>query len=289
MKYLVLGVTGMAGHTIALYLVERGHDVIGFSRKKTNICNSITGDIKDVQLLEQIINSGNFDAIINCVGILNKDAEYKKSDAVFINAYIPHLLVKMTNNMKTQVIHLSTDCVFSGKSGDYTENDFRDGETFYDRTKALGEIEDTKNLTLRNSIVGPDTNSEGIGLLNWFMKEENKVNGYSSVMWTGQTTLQLAKTIEIASKQKVYGLYNMVPQEKISKYDLLKLFKKYLRNDEIDIIPINSITSDKSLKRTKYEFDYIVPDYEKMIMELSDWIYSHIDLYPHYKLKDIDK
>ena len=81
----------------------------------------------------------------------------------------------------------------------------------------------------------------------------------------------------------------MVPQEKISKYDLLKLFNKYLRNDEIDIIPIDSITSDKSLKRTKYEFDYIVPGYEKMIMELSDWIYSHIDLYPHYKLKDIDK
>ena len=83
---------------------------------------------------------------------------------------------------------MSTDCVFSGRRGGYTEKDFRDGETFYDRSKALGELEDDKNITLRNSIVGPDINPNGIGLFNWFMHQKDQVNGFSNTMWTGQTT-----------------------------------------------------------------------------------------------------
>ncbi len=128
----------------------------------------------------------------------------------------------------------------------------------------MGEIEDEKNITMRNSIVGPDLNPNGIGLLNWFMKQKGSIQGYTKVMWTGLTTLQLAKSMEKASQEKAHGLYNMVHDYPISKYELLKLFNHYLRNDTLIIIPSETIVSDKSLKRTKFEFGYIVPDYETM-------------------------
>ena len=210
MRFLVLGATGMAGHTICLYLKERGHEVIGFDLRKSEIVESIAGNAKDETLLRKIITEGNFDSVINAIGLLNQTADKYKSDAVYLNSYLPHLLADITRDMETNVIHMSTDCVFSGKKGNYTETDFRDGETFYDRTKALGELDDDKNITLRNSIVGPDINENGIGLFNWFMKQSGTINGYKKAMWTGLTTLQLAKAMEAAAIQKATGLYNMV-------------------------------------------------------------------------------
>ena len=179
---------------------------------------------------------------------------------------------------------MSTDCVFSGNRGQYTENDLRDGTTFYDRSKALGELDDDKNITLRSSIVGPDINWNGIGLLNWFMQQKGSVTGYSSVMWTGQTTLQLAKTMEAAAKEKAHGLYNTVPDTSISKCALLCLFNKYLRTDKIVIVPVDKTVADKSLKRTHWNFSYSIPDYETMIIEMGDWMRNHKALYPHYDL-----
>ena len=179
---------------------------------------------------------------------------------------------------------MSTDCVFSGKRGQYTEDDVRDGGTFYDRSKALGEIEDEKNITLRNSIVGPDIDPKGIGLLNWFMQQHGEVCGFTKAMWTGQTTLQLAKTMEIAAKEKAHGLYNMVPDTSISKCDLLGLFNKYIRVEKIKINPVDKMAADKSLKRTRWNFECKIPDYEQMIAELADWMRIHKNLYPHYGL-----
>ena len=101
---------------------------------------------------------------------------------------------------------MSTDCVFSGKTGGYDESSLRDGETFYDRSKALGELENQKDLTFRNSIIGPDLNEEGIGLFNWFMKQTGEINGYTKAMWTGVTTLTLAKAMESAVQQGLTGL-----------------------------------------------------------------------------------
>ena len=103
-------------------------------------------------------------------------------------------------------------------------------------------------------------------------------------MWTGQTTLQLAKTMEQAALRRAHGLYNTVPSKPISKYDLCCLFNKYLRNGKIKINPVEGVNADKSLKRTKFDFDYLIPDYDEMIKELSEWIMQHKDLYPHYKL-----
>ena len=103
-------------------------------------------------------------------------------------------------------------------------------------------------------------------------------------MWTGQTTLQLAKTMEIAAKERVCGLYNAVPNHSISKYELLVLFNHFLRGDSLKINPVEGINADKSLKRTKYEFNYLIPDYEVMIKELAEWMIDHKKMYPHYNL-----
>jgi len=284
MKFFVLGCNGMAGHTISLYLKEQGHVVVGFSRSKSQFIDTIVGDVYDTEFLRKHIAESKYDTVINCIGILNQFAEDNKAMATFLNSYFPHFLAQATFATDTQVIHMSTDCVFSGKSGEYKENDFRDGEAFYDRSKALGELEDDKNITLRNSIVGPDINCRGIGLLNWFMHQSGEINGYTKTMWTGQTTLQLAKTMEKAAKEKAHGLYNSVPDHSISKYDLLILFNHYLKGDSLRINPVEGVNADKSLKRTKYEFSYLIPDYETMVAELAEWIKKHKDMYPHYNL-----
>lgn len=284
MKFLVLGCNGMAGHLISLYLKEKGHSVTGFARSRSKYVETIVGDATDTELLKSIIINGNYDSVINCIGLLNQFAENNKSMAVLLNGYLPHFLADITRGTDTQIIHMSTDCVFSGKRGQYTEEDECDGQLFYDKTKAIGEIEDEKNITLRQSIVGPDIKEEGIGLLNWFMKQEGSVNGYTKAMWTGQTTLQLAKTMESAAKQRAHGLFNTVPETNISKYELLRLFNRYMRNDELTVNPVEGVNADKSLKRTRFEFDCKIPDYETQVAELSEWMRAHREMYPHYKL-----
>lgn len=283
MKILVLGCNGMAGHMISLVLKEDGHEVIGFAREDLKIVDTIIGDAKKIGELQKIVLSGNYDAIVNCIGLLNKKANEYKADAVLLNSFLPHYLVDLTENIHTRVIHISTDCVFSGAKGGYKEEDLCDGTTFYDKSKALGEIDDKKNITIRTSIVGPDIKKDGIGLFNWFMQVTGKIQGYDKVYWTGQTTLQLAKTIEaVLNDKNAVGLYNLVPSEKISKYCLLKLFNKYMRNEEIEIVKNGNIESDKSLVRTKFDFEYKIPNYDDMVKELLLWMENHKELYSHY-------
>ena len=288
MNFFICGCNGMAGHTISLYLQEQGHEVYGFDLQESKLIKSFAGNAFDTETLARVIKEGNYDTVINCIGVLNQFAENNHALAAFLNSYFPHFLAKATEGTDTQVIHMTTDCVFSGKKGSYTEHDLRDGETFYDRSKALGELEDDKNLSLRNSIVGADINPKGIGLLNWFMNnttgENPVVNGYTKAMWTGQCTYQLAKTMEAAAKERAHGLVNAVPDTDISKYELLKLFNKYLRGGRVQINPVEGVNADKSLKRTNWDFNYRIPDYEQMVAEMAEWIYKHKELYPHYML-----
>jgi dTDP-4-dehydrorhamnose reductase len=282
MNFLVLGATGMAGHVISIYLKERGHEVTTFSRKPFPFCNNITGDVIDTKILEEVIINRSYDAVINCVGILNQDAEVNKHLAVYLNSYLPHFLTHITQDLKTKVIHMSTDCVFSGRTGLYNENSLRDGETFYDRSKALGEIANNKDLTFRNSIIGPDINSNGIGLFNWFMKQTGHIKGYNKAIWTGVTTLTLAKAMEKAVEDNLVGLYNLVNNETISKYEMLNLFNKYFKDNQLTIEKSEKLSINKSLINNRKDFNFIVPSYEKMISEMNDWIYIHKELYPHY-------
>lgn len=282
MKILVLGASGMVGHTVSLYLHEQGHELTTFSRTGFPFCKNIIGDAMNVESLINLIRKNEFDLVINCIGILNSDCDREASKAIYLNSYLPHLIKEILKSLPTKLIQISTDCVFSGKCGPYHENSFRDGETFYDRTKALGEIEDDKNLTFRNSIIGPDNKKDGIGLFNWFMKQQGTIKGYNQVLWSGVTTLTLAKAIEKAAIENLTGIYNLVNNESISKFELLKLFNKYFRNDEVMILPCNDISLNKSLINNRRDFSFEVPSYEQMLKEMKEWIYNHKELYEHY-------
>lgn len=279
MKYLVLGANGMAGHLIAFYLKEQGEQVDVLIRKKSDVYEDpIIMDASNFDALRKLIRENNYDIIVNCIGVLNKNAEDNIDNAILLNSYLPHFLAKETLHLKTKIIHMSTDCVFSGKKGNYDEKDSPDGETFYDRTKALGEIVDNKNLTFRNSIIGPDINEQGIGLFNWFMKQDDNILGYEKSIWTGVTTLTLAKAIHKASYYNLIGLYHLVNNEKISKYALLKNFNKYA-NKDIDIIKTDGIIHDKSLVNTRKDFAFEIPSYDIQIKDMFDWIGNHKALY----------
>jgi len=282
MKILVLGATGMAGHIIALYFKEQGHETISYSRTSFRHTDNIIGDVFDTQKLKRVLLEGHYDAVINCIGLLNKNAENNISSAIFLNAYLPHLIADTLENTKTKLVHMSTDCVFAGNTGPYLEDSFCDGKTFYDRTKALGEIKDSHNLTFRNSIIGPDLNQNGIGLFNWFMKQKGAINGYSGAIWTGVTTLTLAKAMEKAIEQNLCGIYNLVNNKTISKYDLLNLFNKNFKEGEIVINKEENFKLDKTLLNTRMDFYFEVPSYEQMIFEMKEWIDAHIYCYPHY-------
>lgn len=285
MEFLVLGCNGMAGHMVSLYLKSKGYNVTGFARKPSPYVPTIVGDAVDFSFLKEIVEKHTFDAVINCVGILNQFAEQDHPQAILLNSYLPHYLAAVTNKLSTQIVHISTDCVFSGEQGGYTELSFPDGKSFYDRTKALGELNDGKNVTLRTSIVGPDLKPSGIGLMNWFLQQKVTVSGFSGALWTGQTTLQLAKTIEAAVLDHAHGLYNAVPNHNISKYELLKLFNKYIRNNPIEIKKADKFIADKTLVRTRWDdFDYSVPGYETMVKELGIWMKEHKRMYPQYDL-----
>lgn len=282
MKILVLGAGGMAGHVIAIYLKQRGHDVIGLVRRPVDYIPYIVGDVNDIQELSRLIRKNKYDAVINAIGILNKAVDAKLSEGIFINSYLPHVLAELTRFANTKIVHLSTDCVFSGQIGNYMEDSFKDADSFYGRTKALGEIVDEKNITLRTSIVGPDCNQNGVGLFHWFMNQRETVTGYRKAIWSGVTTIVLAKAIEAALEQNITGLYQLVNNQTINKYELLKLFNS-LRKEPINILEGDSLTVNKSLINSREDFNFNVPSYENMVDEMKAWIRQHKELYPWYE------
>lgn len=281
-KFLVLGATGMAGHVISLYLHEQGHDVTAFSKNGVSFCKNINGDAMEKEFITSMLQDGDYDVVINCIGVLNQACDKEPANAVYLNSYLPHLIADTLREKNVKLIQMSTDCVFSGKAGPYSEQSFPEGNTFYDRTKALGEIVDNKNLTFRNSIIGPDMKKEGIGLFNWFMQQEESINGYTKAMWTGVSTLTLAKAMEKVSVENVIGIYHLVNNESISKFNLLRLFNKYMKNGRLTIQRSEAVNLDKSLINNRTDFSFEVPTYEQMVIEMRDWIYSHRELYPHY-------
>lgn len=284
MRFFVLGASGMAGHLISLYLKERGHFVVGFSRRGVPFLdNQVLGDARDEALLDEVIGEGEFDVVINCVGVLNKAAE-ENPDAAYLNGQLPHVLARITEGKRARVFHMSTDCVFAGNTGPYTEESVPDGESAYDCTKAAGELRDSKNLTFRNSIVGPDINERGIGLLNWFMAQPGPVKGFTGATWTGLTTLELAKAMEHEAGEHAAGLVNMVPEGNINKYDLLGLFNEELRGGKVEIIPDDGLQLDKTLVRTNFAPTYMPKPYPEQVREMAQWVRAHRNLYPHYEV-----
>jgi dTDP-4-dehydrorhamnose reductase len=271
-KILVIGMKGMAGHVVFKSLPKLGdYEVYGVARNVISSDRVFNLDVVNTEKLKKII-SLQFDVIINCIGILNKDAEDNPHKAIWFNSYFPHLLESLTKNTKTKVISISTDCVFSGKKGNYTESDLRDGEGFYAMSKAMGEIVNEKDLTIRTSIIGPELNKNGIGLFHWFMQQNNPVSGYSKAFWSGITTIELAKVIHQTILQDTKGLLIVAGAPKIDKLSLLKLFNKTFKNSVLDISENANYKVDKSMCSSRYDFDYQVPSYEEMILEMKMWI-----------------
>lgn len=282
-RILILGAIGMAGHMITLYFKERGYEVVAYSMYPFPYCDNIIGNAFETENFQSMLLEGKYDVIINCIGILNQTAEENHANALYLNSYLPHFIADTIKDRKTKLIHMSTDCVFAGNTGPYYEKSLRDGATFYDRSKALGEVEDNKNLTFRNSIIGPDMNENGIGLFNWFMKQKGTINGFTGALWTGVTTLTLAKAMEKAMEENLCGLYNLVNNVVISKYDLLVLFNKYFRNNSLTIIKNDDLKLDKSLRNTRKDFSFVVSPYDQMVQEMKEWVDAHPNLYPHYQ------
>ncbi len=285
MQFLVIGCTGMAGHVISLYLKEKGHGVTGISRRPQSLVDGVTGDLTEPGFVREIVASRHFDIVMNCAGILNREAETDRGQAVWMNSWLPHFLAEITAGTDTKVIHLSTDCVFSGRRGQYAESDLPDGQSFYARSKALGEICDEKNITIRTSFVGPDLDPAGIGLLNWFLLRNGETEGYTRAIWTGLTSLQLARVVERLACTDAAGIIHAVPGQTISKYGLLCLFNAQLRREPVEIRPVDQMASDKSLLCTRTDVHLDIPGYSEMIRELAVWMREHRSLYPHYALR----
>ena len=199
MKILVLNAEGMVGHVMAIVFREHGHDVVGFE----DVCN--------LSALGDIISKNCFDAIINCSAVINQDADHDHVAAIQINSLLPHFLAAKTSDSKTVVVHRSTDCIFSGQKGQYTLEDRPDATSFYARSKALGEIVNEKDITIRTSLIGPEMDSAGKGLFNWFYHQKGDVRGYANAIWTGLTTIEFAREVEWLLKNKRHGLFQLVP------------------------------------------------------------------------------
>lgn len=284
MKIAVLGSTGMAGHMVSLYLEEAGHMVYRASRSERNTLTSRTVDAADPAALRAWLEEVRPDGVVNCIGLLQRACEARPDRAVLLNAYIPHYLESLFSQERTKVIHLSTDCVFSGSKGGYAENALPDGRTMYDRSKALGELNNRKDLTLRMSIIGPDTDPGGTGLLNWFMAQKGELQGYSKTLWNGVTTLELAKAVEWALRTEVAGLYHLVPAGTIDKYSLLRLFQQTFQKEDVQISRIDGPQLDKTLVNTRTDFGFQVGSYPAQLEELKQWMQAHRELYPHYRI-----
>jgi dTDP-4-dehydrorhamnose reductase len=285
-KVLVFGASGMAGHVVSLYLREQGHtvDTVG-GRNRLDDSTTLL-DITDQAALRSFLESApEYDAVVNCIGLLIQQSGSRPDLAAYVNGYFPHVLERHYHDASTRLIHLSTDCVYSGYNAPYREDSPYDGESFYDRSKALGEIRNEKDLTFRMSIIGPDLSPNGVGLFNWFYAQSGRINGFDKAIWNGITTIELARGINAALAQGLTGLYHLVPDSNISKFSLLEIFRDVFNRTDISIDRDSRYAVDKTLINTRTDFDFTVPAYPAMIEEMRTWISSHAELYPHYRMR----
>lgn len=284
-KVLVLGASGMAGHVISLYLRGEGFTIDTISAKNMLDEHTFLLDVVDAKKFEEFLDSNQYDAVINCIGVLVKQSEEREDLAAYLNAYLPHFLEQYYKTRETKVIHLSSDCVFGNGKPPYKENSFfgpYGANSFYDRSKGLGEIINDKDLTFRMSIIGPDMSKDGLGLFNWFWQQKGEISGYDKVIWNGVTTITLAKAIKAALEQNLSGVYHLVPKASISKFGLLQLLKKVFERSDMNIKPNSDVVLDRTLLNTRSDFKFDVPNYPEMIEEMKNWIKKYPKTYGHY-------
>ena len=279
MKVLILGSTGMLGHILSDYLTKLNkYDIYNLSRSNRNQNKLFLCDVTNQKNLIKIINEISPEIVINCIGILNEDANENPKKANFLNSIFPNFLIEISKNLKFKLVHISTDCVFSGLTGSYNEYSVKDAKDVYGKTKSKGEFDLKQHLTLRTSFIGPDLNKNGKGLFQWIMQQSGKVHGFSDVIWTGVTSLELSKAIDYAISNNIDGIWNLTNEKPISKYDLLKKIIKEFELSDITVEKFLKYKSDKSLKSIR-NINYEVPSYNSMLKDLKEYYVLNKNLY----------
>ena len=281
MRILILGGDGMLGHQLFSYLRPR-HQIRCTLRQDLSVYdrfglfdveNSYGGvDVRSLERLVEVLADFRPEAVINCIGIVKQRPTAKESiPSLEINSLLPHRLAVLCKGIGARLVHLSTDCVFSGEKGNYRESDPSDAVDLYGKTKFLGEIGDENCLTLRTSIIGRELTRKK-SLLEWFLAQTGSVKGFKKAIYTGFTTLEMSRIIEtmLVKYPGARGVYQ-VSRDPINKYELLLLFREKLGH-QIEILPDESFCCDRSLDSTRFrqEFSYVPPSWASMISELDD-------------------
>lgn len=283
MRVIILGVSGLIGHKLLQELLS-GFETFGilhhtkehygnlplFSGK--NVIENI--DVSNFEILKDVLKAINPDVIINCVGITKRKKEINNPvDVLTINSLFPHALADWAKVNNKRVIHFSTDCVFDGKTGNYTENSLTTAEDIYGRTKALGEIIYKHSLTIRSSFIGQELFGK-TELLEWLLKQSGgKILGYTNTYYSGVSTIFMAKIVTsiISDFPTLSGLYNLAPETPVSKYELLCSARDAYKL-EVDIIPdekhVHCPTLDGSRLRKVMKIK--VPSWTLMLQRLAD-------------------
>jgi len=281
MRLVILGGTGMLGHTLRERLSRHFPDICTTIRKgiedygddrlfgSDRVIDHI--DVMDFRMLQGALRVIKPDVILNCIGITKRREEPQNPiPSIILNAMLPHKLAKLAVDLKARLIHFSTDCVFDGKTGHYSDDAPTNATDLYGRTKALGEVTGHKVLTLRSSFIGKEIR-EGTELLEWFLSQTKAVRGFKNAIYTGLTTLELCRVIEklLLDYPEASGLYN-VSSEPINKFDLLRLIGEKMRRS-VEIIPDESFHCDRSLDSDRFrrDFGYTPPTWTEMVEELS--------------------
>ena len=280
-KVLILGASGMLGAAVFRSFLSSCHfEVVATIRNSSLLRFFSTKEasflLTDIDVLDNdrvisLLNSERPDIVINCIGLIKQFAS--ASDpliALPINALFPHRLARLCDLMKARLIHISTDCVFSGSAGNYTEHDVTDAQDLYGRSKLLGEVVEYENaITLRTSIVGRELYTTH-SLVDWFLSQEEVVPGYSKAIFSGLPSSELAAIIRdvVVPHKELAGLYH-VSAAPICKLDLLHLIARQYGKD-IKIVEDDRVVIDRSLNSSKFTraTGYHAPDWTELIRRM---------------------
>jgi len=283
MRILIIGGDGMLGHQLLMSLSGR-HEVKVTLRQdkaaytKYQLFNSENSfyaiDIRRIQDLLPVLAEFKPEAVINAVGIVKQRKDAKEIiPSLEVNALFPHQLSLMCQAINARLIHISTDCIFDGKKGKYTQNDPSDAEDIYGKTKYLGEVNAPNAITLRTSIIGLEL-SRKTSLIEWFLAQTGSIKGFKKAIYTGITTLEMSRVIELLLLKfpLLSGVFHL-SSEPINKYDLLQILAQQLKL-KITINSDEEFTCDRSLLSNEFReaTSYVPPSWLDMLTELSSQI-----------------
>ena len=283
MKVMILGVTGMLGNAMFRVLSERA-DLAVYGTARTNSARQhfsdnfsgriIVGtDVENNDSLVRAFAAVRPDVVVNCVGLVKQLADTNDPlQAVPINTLLPHRLAALCQAAGARLVHISTDCVFSGVKGNYLETDFPDAYDLYGRSKLLGEVDYPHAITLRTSIIGHELSGHR-SLVNWFLAQQRAVKGFTRAIFSGLPTVELATVVRdvVIPLKELHGLYH-VSAKPINKFDLLQMLAQAYRKN-IEINPSEELVIDRSLNsdRFKEATGYAPPEWPTLIQRMCEF------------------